>query len=129
MFTMEQANTDQNNLIKEISTPVYQSRGWMKFLGVLMIIVGVFYALTIVGIIIAWLPIWMGVVLYQAGSSSEQAFFSGDKYSLLKSLNQIKLYFTIMGIMSLIGILLSVIAVIMFIVGGLAFGEYFDYRY
>ncbi len=125
---MEQANTDQNNLIKEISTPVYQSRGWMKFLGVLMIIVGVFYALTIVGIIIAWLPIWMGVVLYQAGSSSEQAFFSGDKYSLLKSLNQIKLYFTIMGIMSLIGILLSVIAVIMFIVGGLAFGEYFDYR-
>ncbi|MCD4725495.1 MAG: DUF5362 domain-containing protein [Bacteroidales bacterium] len=126
---MEQANTDQNNLIKEISTPVYQSRGWMKFLGVLMIIVGVFYALTIVGIIIAWLPIWMGVVLYQAGSSSEQAFFSGDKYSLLKSLNQIKLYFTIMGIMSLIGILLSVIAVIMFIVGGLAFGEYFDYRY
>lgn len=126
---MEQANTDQSNLIKEISTPVYQSRGWMKFVGVLLIITGVFYALSIVGIIIAWLPIWMGIVLFQAGSSSEQAFFSGDKFSLLKSLNQIKLFFTIMGIMSLIGILLSVIAVIMFIVGGLAFGEYFDYRY
>lgn len=126
---MEQANTDQNNLIKEISTPVYQSRGWMKFVGVLLIITGVFYALSIVGIIIAWLPIWMGIVLFQAGSSSEQAFFSGDKFSLLKSLNQIKLFFTIMGIMSLIGILLTVIAVIMFIVGGLAFGEYFDYRY
>lgn len=126
---MEQANTDQNNLIKEISTPVYQSRGWMKFVGVLLIITGVFYALSIVGIIIAWLPIWMGIILFQAGSSSEQAFFSGDKFSLLKSLNQIKLFFTIMGIMSLIGILLSVIAVIMFIVGGLAFGEYFDYRY
>ncbi len=126
---MEQANTDQNNLIKEISTPVYQSRGWMKFVGVLLIITGVFYALSIVGIIIAWLPIWMGIILFQAGSSSEQAFFSGDKFSLLKSLNQIKLFFTIMGIMSLIGILLSVIAVIMFIVGGLALGEYFDYRY
>lgn len=126
---MEQANTDQTNLIKEISTPLYQSRGWMKFLGVLMIIAGAFYALTIVGIIIAWLPIWMGIVLYKAGSSSEQAYFNGDKYSLLKSLNQMKLYFTIMGIMSLIGILLTVIAVIMFIVGGLAFGEYFDFRY
>lgn len=129
MITMEQANTDQTNLIKEISTPLYQSRGWMKFLGVLMIIAGAFYALTIVGIIIAWLPIWMGIVLYKAGSSSEQAYFNGDKYSLLKSLNQMKLYFTIMGIMSLIGILLTVIAVIMFIVGGLAFGEYFDFRY
>ncbi len=126
---MEQANTDQNNLIKEISTPVYQSRGWMKFVGVLLIITGVFYALSIVGIIIAWLPIWMGIVLFQAGSSSEQAFFSGDKFSLLKSLNQIKLFFTIMGIMSLIGILLSVIAVIMFIVGGFALSEYFDYGY
>lgn len=126
---MEQANTDQNNLIKEISTPVYQSRGWMKFVGVLLIITGVFYALSIVGIIIAWLPIWMGIILFQAGSSSEQAFFSGDKFSLLKSLNQIKLFFTIMGIMSLIGILLSVIAVIMFIVGGFALSEYFDYGY
>ncbi len=126
---MEQANTDQNNLIKEISTPVYQSRGWMKFVGVLLIITGVFYALSIVGIIIAWLPIWMGIVLFQTGSSSEQAFFSGDKFSLLKSLNQIKLFFTIMGIMSLIGILLSVIAVIMFIVGGFAVSEYFDYGY
>jgi hypothetical protein len=129
MITMEQANTDQSNLIKEVSSPIYQARGWMKFLGVLMIIGGVFYALTIVGIIIAWLPIWMGVVLFQAGSSSEQAFFSGDKFSLLKSLNQIKLYFTIMGIMTLIGIVLTVIAVIMFIAGGLAFGEYFDYGY
>ena len=126
---MEQANTDQTNLIKEVSTPIYQARGWMKFLGVLMIIVGVFYALTIVGIIIAWLPIWMGIVLYQAGSSSEQAFFNGDKFSLLKSLNQIKLYFTIMGILTLIGIVLTVIGMIMFIVGGLAFGEYFDYGY
>jgi hypothetical protein len=129
MITMEQANTDQSNLIKEISTPVYQSRGWMKFVGVLLIITGVFYALSIVGIIIAWLPIWMGIVLFQAGSSSEQAFFSGDKFSLLKSLNQIKLFFTIMGIMSLIGILLSVIGVIMFIVGGFALSEYFDYGY
>jgi len=27
---MEQANTDQANLIKEVSIPVYQARGWMK---------------------------------------------------------------------------------------------------
>ena len=50
---MEQSNVDQSNLIKEVSTPVYQSRGWMKLIGVLMIIGGVLYALTIVGIIIA----------------------------------------------------------------------------
>ena len=123
---MEQANTDQANLIKEVSIPVYQARGWMKLIGILMIIAGVFYALTIVGIIIAWLPIWMGVVLYQAGSSSEQAYFNGDKYSLLTSLNKLKLYFTIMGIMTLITIALLVIMLIAVLAGGLAFGDYFD---
>ncbi|RLD33022.1 MAG: hypothetical protein DRJ15_14050 [Bacteroidetes bacterium] len=123
---MEQANTDQANLIKEVSIPVYQARGWMKLIGILMIIAGVFYALTIVGIIIAWLPIWMGVVLYQAGSSSEQAYFNGDKYSLLTSLNKLKLYFTIMGIMTLITIALMVIMLIAVLAGGLAFGDYFD---
>lgn len=123
---MEQANTDQANLIKEVSIPVYQARGWMKLIGILMIIAGVFYALTIVGIIIAWLPIWMGVVLYQAGSSSEQAYFNGDKYSLLTSLNKLKLYFTIMGIMTLISIVLMVITLIAVLAGGLAFGDYFD---
>jgi len=126
---MEEFNTDQSNLIKEVSTPVYQARGWMKLIGVLMIIGGVLYAITIVGIIIAWLPIWMGVVLYQAGSSSEQAYFNGDKFSFIRSLTQLKLYFTIMGIMTLIGIIFSGIMIVAFLVGGLAFGEYFDRSY
>lgn len=126
---MEQPNVDQSNLIKEVTAPVYQARGWMKFLGILLIIGGILYAITIVGIIIAWLPIWMGVVLFQAGSSSEQAYFSGDKFSLLKSLNQLKLYFTIMGIMTLIGIIFSAIIVISALIGGLAFGDFLDNSY
>jgi hypothetical protein len=124
---MEQVNTEQENLIKEVSTPIYMARGWMKLLGVLNIIGGVLAALTIVGIIIAWLPIWLGVILYQAGSSSEQAYFNGDKFSLTKSLNQLKLYFTISGVLALIGIFTWVIIFIVFLVGGIAFGEFFDH--
>lgn len=126
---MEQINVDQENIIKEVSIPIYQARGWMKLLGILNIIGGVLVALTLIGIIIAWLPIWMGVILYQAGSASEQAYFNGDKYSLVKSLNQLKLYFTINGILALIGIISWVIMLIVFLVGGLAFGEFFDNSY
>lgn len=127
---MEQLNTDQSNLIKEVSAPVFQARGWMKLIGILSIISGVLSAITIIGIIFAWLPIWMGIILYQAGSSSEQAYYNGDKYSFLKSMSQLKLYFTIMGITTLIGIILMVIMVIVFLAGGLAFSEYFDnYNY
>jgi len=127
---MEQTNIDQANVIKEVSIPLYEARSWMKLLGVLNIIGGIFYACTIVGIVIAWLPIWMGVILYQAGSASEQAYFNGDKYSFLKSMNQLKLYFTISGILALIGIIIGVVLFFVILVGGFAFGEYFDnYKY
>ena len=130
---MEQMNNEQANVIKEVTIPLYQARGWMKLLGVLNIIGGVFAALTLVGIIVAWLPIWMGILLFQAGSATEQAYYNGDKYSLTKSLNQLKLYFTINGILALIGIGIWVIFFIVVLAGGLAFGEFFDnydyYRY
>jgi len=124
---MEQSNVDQANVIKEVSIPIYEARNWMKLLGILNIIGGILYACTIIGIIIAWLPIWIGVILYQAGSSSEQAYYNGDKYSFLKSMNQMKLYFTISGILALIGIIIGVMVFIAIIVGGFAFGEYFDH--
>ncbi len=126
---MEQLNNEQSNVIKEVSAPIYQARAWMKLIGILSIISGVLYAVTIIGIVIAWLPIWMGVILYQAGSSSEQAYYNGDKYSFLKSMNQLKLYFTITGIMTLIGIIFAGIMIIMFLIGGLAFGDYLDHNY
>ncbi len=126
---MEQSNNDQANLIKEVSIPIYQARGWLKLLGVLNIINGVFLVLSLFGIIIAWLPIWMGVVLYQAGSSSEQAYFNGDKYSFIKSLNQLKLYFTITGIMTLIGIIFFVIMLVVIFAFGLIATEHFNPEY
>jgi hypothetical protein len=55
--------------VRELSVPLFQAKGWLKFLGILSIIGGVFQALTIVGIIYAWIPIWSGVLLHQAGSN------------------------------------------------------------
>ena len=66
---MQTETAASNGIIKEISLPIYQSKGWMKLIGVLSIVWGVLSALTIVGLLIAWLPIWMGVVLYQSASA------------------------------------------------------------
>ena len=124
---MEEQNTEQTHLIKELSIPLYESRTWLKLLGILNIISGVLSAIPIVGIIFAWLPIWIGVILYQAGSSSEQAYYSGDKYSFLKTMNQFKLYFTISGVLALLGIIFMLIFIIAIFVGGFAFGEIWDH--
>jgi hypothetical protein len=95
-------------MIQEFSLPIYQARGWLKFLGVLSIIGGVTTAISIVGIIIAWLPIWMGVLMFQAGSSIDSAGQFGDKFAFLRSLGSLKTYFVLQGVLTLIGIFIGV---------------------
>jgi hypothetical protein len=105
----------EQQLVREVSSPLFAAKGWMKFLGVLMIIYGILMAITIVGIIICWLPIWIGVILFRAATAVEAAQASGSKMELYTALSKLKTYFTIYGVLALIGIIVGVIA--MFIGG------------
>ena len=102
----------ETQLVRELSLPLYQGKGWMQFLGVLSIIAGALQALTIIGIVVAWLPIWMGILLYQSASAIDEARESGRKDAMLNSLGRIKTYFTIMGVLTLIWIVLGIIFVL-----------------
>jgi hypothetical protein len=114
--------SQEPRLIQEISIPIHQARGWLKFLGVLSIIGGAGQALSIVGILFAWLPIWMGVLLFQAGSSIESASQLGDKFAFLRSLGNLKTYFVLQGVLTLVGIFLAVTMLcIMFVLPLLGF--------
>jgi hypothetical protein len=95
-------------MVQELSIPIYQARGWLKFLGVLSIIGGVGQALSIVGILFAWLPIWMGVSMFQAGSSIESAGQLGDRFAFSRSMGSLKTYFVLQGVLTLIVIILAV---------------------
>jgi hypothetical protein len=75
------------------------------------IIGGALYVLTIVGIIIAWLPIWTGVLLFQSAGAVEQAYQGGDRDAMTRSLLKLKTYFIIMGVLTLIGIIVMVLAI------------------
>jgi len=114
-------NLDQNNesgLIKEVSFPLYNSKGWIKLIGILMIIYGVLMALSLVGIIIAWLPIWLGVLLMKVASRIDQAYATGNKDMMVSAQNSMATFFTIYGVLALIGIIISVV----FIIVGLSTG-------
>jgi Family of unknown function (DUF5362) len=100
------------SIVKEIAAPLYEAKGWLKFLGVLAIVYGALMVLTIWGIIICWLPIWMGLILLKAGKSVEAAHQSGDKAQLLMSLGKLKTYFTIAGIAAIVAVAVSIIATI-----------------
>lgn len=101
---------EEKDLIKELSFPLFKAKGWLKLVGVMSIIYGVLTIFSVVGIIICWLPIWMGVLLFKAGNKIEEARAMGDKYQLLESLDKLKTYFVITGVLTLIGIIVFVIA-------------------
>jgi hypothetical protein len=122
-YTVPPAPAQQDShTVQELSMPIYQARGWLKFLGVLSIIGGVGQALSIVGILFAWLPIWMGVLMFQAGSSIESAGRFGDKFAFLRSMGSLKTYFVLQGVLTLLGILVAVsMLCIMFVLPLLGF--------
>jgi hypothetical protein len=111
------ASSNERELVREIGAPLFDAKGWMKFLGVLMIIYGVVLIFTIVGIILCWLPIWIGVLLLRTASSTEAAEASGSKQELVTALTKLRTYFTIYGVLAIIGLVAAVIALA---VGGLA---------
>ena len=78
--------------------------GWLKFLGIVNIVMGGLAAITIVGIIVAWLPIWIGVLLFQAGSRASELGYSGNPEKLIEMMDKLKTYFVIQGILLLITI-------------------------
>jgi hypothetical protein len=104
-------SSDESRVVRELSIPIYQAKGWLQFLGVLMIIGGIGQALSLVGILFAWLPIWMGVLLYQAGSNIESAAQFGDKFGFLRSMGSLKTYFVLNGVLTLLSIILALIMV------------------
>ncbi len=105
------SGVDEQQLVREVSAPLFAAKGWMKFLGVLMIVYGVFAAITVVGLIICWLPIWIGVLLFQTASTVEAAKASGSKMELYGAMSKLKTYFTIYGVLALIGIIVIIITI------------------
>jgi hypothetical protein len=95
--------------ISDLIQPLASGKGWMKFVGIMFIIQGAVTALTIVGILIAWLPIWTGVLLVQSAGALENAQLSGDAFALKESLSKLRTYFVIQGVLYLVGIVLMVL--------------------
>ena len=106
------ASAAQTSLIARVSEPLYTARGWMKLAGALVILYGVLTALTIVGLLIAWIPIWMGVLLFQSAKAVEQAHLASDEQAFLLAQLKLKTYFVITGVLALIVLLLAVLQVV-----------------
>lgn len=57
-----------------VMQPLHEVAGWLKLIGWFNLILGIIYGITNIGLIIAWLPIWLGLCLKNAGESLTVGF-------------------------------------------------------
>lgn len=109
-----QATPIGDPVVSRVISPLDAAAGWMKLIGTVSIIYGVLTALSIVGLIIAWLPIWMGVLTRKAATQAQLAYRSGDEHAAIESTNSLRTISKVQGIILLIGLILwGVIFVLM----------------
>ena len=88
----------------------------MKLVGVLLIVQGAIVALSIIGLVIAWLPIWIGVLLMRSAKKAEEAYLVGGEVEAIESLASLKTVFTIYGVVSIIGIGFMILYIVLLVV-------------
>ncbi|HPS46153.1 MAG TPA: DUF5362 family protein [Bacteroidales bacterium] len=92
------------------------TKGWIKFIGIVLIVMGAIYGLTIIGLVVAWLPIWMGIILTNAAKHIESYVQTRSFTELIEYSRKIKSYFAILGVLSIIGLIGMAIWIIIIII-------------
>ena len=98
---------------EKIITSCKEMKGWIKFLAIVWIICGGLYALTIIGIIVAWIPIWLGTILLKVSNNCGEVA-EAKEGSLVNMFASLKSFFLLTGIFTIISIALSFIWFIIF---------------
>ena len=83
---------------------------WLKLLGIITILSAVPAAITIIGLVVAWLPILLGVLLLQAGIAAQR----GSEFELLRLVEKLKTYFLIQGVLVIIFLVVGAILMLFF---------------
>ena len=104
-----------NPIVSRVVGPLDASAGWMKLIGTVSIIYGVLTALTIIGLLFAWLPIWLGILTRKAATQAQLAYASGDESAAIASTDSIRIIFKIQGILLLIGLIFWAVWIVVII--------------
>jgi hypothetical protein len=116
----------RDDIILTLTHIAANASGWMKFLGIVSIISGALSAVSVVGIIFAWLPIWIGIILFQSGSRANEALIYNDPRKLVEMMNKLRTYFVIQGILMLIMIGFFIFVIFMLGVAGISLSQFFE---
>jgi len=94
------AEIKSTGLARVIVQPLYDSLLWIRLFAACLIFYGGLITVTGVGILVAWIPMWIGILLLLATKSIKHAYEEESTQALLLSLTRLKTIFTILGLTS-----------------------------
>ncbi len=103
----------RNGIIQDLAQCIYKYNSWIIALAVISIVIGILIGLTIIGLTIAWLPIWLGAILFSFAKSIRIAAHYGETAEFDYALSRMNMYFRISGILLLILLAIYSFAVIL----------------
>jgi len=107
------------SLVHYLDEPLWRAKGWIKLMGILFILQGVLTALSLWGIVLCWLPIWLGLTLMSAAKNIRAAAELDNKECMRQALDKIALYFKINGILVIIGLVVGILVAVAVALGAL----------
>lgn len=123
----EQGKADYASRIAQISATLHQSSGWMKLIAVITLL-GIAFTLihsiwtlgrfffslrwSLVSLALSIIPVWTSVLLFRAASHVSDAAATGNDQQLRLTLDQLRLYFKINGVLLLIGLVITVLGLL-----------------
>lgn len=86
---------DQDKLLRKLQNTGAGMRRWLRFAGVGFVLIALPYAATGYGLLIAWVPAWLGVILFQAAGRAG----GNDGGHLVDFLERLRLFFLVFSVL------------------------------
>ena len=118
----------KNGIIQDLGQNIVRYNIWIKILAITTIIQGIILVCTIIGILVAWLPIWTGIVLWKMSNNFKNAVNTGETVEFETALSRMRLFFKLSGITILLTIMFYIFIAIfgVSVLSGLVFLNFFS---
>ncbi|MFP5333259.1 MAG: DUF5362 family protein [Acidimicrobiia bacterium] len=95
----------QSDALSHVLEPLHRTRNWMKFLAVLLFVAAGLNVLSVAGLVVAPIPVTIGVFLWQAAAALDQGH-PGDVDRLRRATERLRhvfLTYAVLAIVALVG--------------------------
>ena len=102
--------------IQQIVMPLVRSRGWITFLAIVAFLNAAIQVISSfgIGIIVAWLPIWIGVLLIQASSAIGRYELNLTEDDLQEGMEKLAMAFKVTSVWVIVTIALVILVFVFF---------------